>query len=57
MRTEYNFARATRGKYAKRVVMSRLVLLDDDVAARFSTARSVNEALRTVAINKRRKAG
>ena len=57
MRMEYNFAGATRGKYAKKVAMSRLIQLDDDVAAHFTSAKSVNAALRTLAANKRRKAG
>jgi hypothetical protein len=48
LRDEYDFSRGVRGKYAKRFAEgSNVVVLDPDVAKRFSDSESVNEALRT----------
>jgi hypothetical protein len=47
MRAEYDFRDGVRGKYAARVVAgTNLVLLDADVAAKFTNDRAVNRALR-----------
>ena len=47
-RDEYDFSRGERGKYANRFVEgSNVVVLDPDVAKRFSDSASVNEALRS----------
>lgn len=47
MRDHYDFSGGVRGKYAGRFSEgSTLVVLDPDVAAVFSDAASVNEALR-----------
>jgi hypothetical protein len=46
---EYDFRKGERGKYAKRYAMgTNVVVLDPDVAAVFSDAGSVNEALRVL---------
>lgn len=45
--TEYDFSGGARGKYAKRYAMgTNVVVLADDVARAFPTARAVNAALR-----------
>lgn len=50
MRSEYNFAGGSRGKYARRVAEgANVVLLDPDVARAFPDSKSVNTALRTLA--------
>jgi hypothetical protein len=47
MREEYDFSGGVRGKYADRFSEgSTIVVLEPDVAAVFSDADSVNEALR-----------
>jgi hypothetical protein len=47
MLPEYDLTGGIRGKYADRYCKgSNVVLLDPDVAARFPTSESVNEALR-----------
>jgi len=47
MRKEYDFSGGVRGKYADRFSEgSTIVVLEPDVAAVFSDADSVNEALR-----------
>ncbi|MFL6195616.1 MAG: hypothetical protein ACJ75H_15675 [Thermoanaerobaculia bacterium] len=47
MRDNYDFSQGVRGKYASRFAEgSRMVVLDPDVAAAFSDANAVNEALR-----------
>jgi hypothetical protein len=47
---EYDFSKGVRGKYAKRYREgTNLVRLDDDVAAMFPSAKSVNDALRALA--------
>ena len=49
MREEYDFSKGIRGKYARRFAKgSNVVVLDPDVAEIFSTAKSVNDALRTL---------
>lgn len=56
MREEYDFSKGIRGKYAKRFAKgSNIVVLDPDVAEIFSTAKSVNDALRTLAEIARKK--
>ena len=50
MRAEYDFSKAVRGKYQKRLPKggSNVVVLDADVAKAFPDSASVNEALRVV---------
>jgi hypothetical protein len=49
MRAEYDFSKGVRGKYAKRFAKgSNVVVLEPDVAERFKTSESVNEALRKI---------
>jgi hypothetical protein len=49
MLDEYDFRKGERGKYAKRYAAgTNVVVLDPDVAAVFSDAGSVNEALRVL---------
>lgn len=49
MREEYDFSEGVRGKYADRVGdVTKLVVLEPDVAREFPTAEAVNEALRSV---------
>lgn len=51
MRPEYDFSGGVRGKYADRDWQAtNLVLLDDDVAAVFPDAASVNTALRALIV-------
>ena len=48
MRAEYGFSGGVRGKYAARVPRgASVVVLDPDVARVFTTAKSVNSALRS----------
>ena len=50
MRDEYDFSTGVRGKYATQYAKgSNVVVLDPDVAKVFSDAKSVNDALRTLA--------
>ena len=49
MRAEYDFSKAVRGKYYKRVVASsNVIVLDPDVAESFRNSKVVNEALRNL---------
>ncbi len=50
MRPEYDFSRAVRGKYQKRLAKegSNVVVLEPDIAKAFPDSASVNEALRVV---------
>lgn len=50
MRAEYDFSKAVRGKYQRRLTKegSNIVILDADVAKAFPDSASVNEALRIV---------
>ena len=49
MLDEYDFSQGVRGKYAKRYAEgTNVIVLDPDVAAVFSDAASVNEALRVL---------
>ena len=49
MLDKYDFSQGERGKYAKRYAEgTNVVVLDPDVAAVFSDAASVNEALRAL---------
>jgi hypothetical protein len=58
MREEYDFSRGIRGKYAARFAeQSNVVVLDPDVAAEFTTADAVNDALRKVGEDRRRTGG
>ena len=50
MRSEYDFSKGVRGKYAARYAQgTNVVVLDPDVAKEFKTSAEVNEALRQVA--------
>lgn len=50
MRSEYDFSRGIRGKYASRYEEgSNVIILDPDVAKLFSDSKSVNDALRALA--------
>ncbi len=50
MLDEYDFSDGVRGKYAERYARgSNVVVLDPDVAAVFTDAASVNQALRALA--------
>lgn len=50
MRSEYDFSKGVRGKYAARYARgTNIVRLDPDVAAYFPDSNSVNDALRTIA--------
>lgn len=56
MRDEYDFSKGVRGKYATRYREgTNLVLLAPDVAREFPTAQAVNDALREVLAQRRRK--
>ena len=47
MRDEYDFSVGERGRYASRFAEgSNVVVLDPDVAERFSSTHAVNDALR-----------
>lgn len=50
MRAEYDFSKGARGKYAKRFLEGRnIILLDPDVAGLFPDSKTVNDALRALA--------
>jgi len=50
MRSEYDFSKGVRGKYAARFAAgANVVVLDPDVAEMFPTSSSVNDALRALA--------
>ena len=64
MRSEYDFAKGTRGKYAARYAKgSNVVILDPELAKLFPDSKAVNQALRALAdvadrqTKKRRKSG
>jgi hypothetical protein len=50
MRSEYDFTKAVRGKYHKRIVKegANVVVLEPDIAKAFPTSDAVNDALRVV---------
>ncbi len=49
MRAEYDFSKAVRGKYYKRLMSStNVIVLDPDVAENFKSSQAVNEALRNL---------
>lgn len=50
MRAEYDFSKAVRGKYVRRLKKegSNVAVLEPDVAKAFPTSAAVNEALRIV---------
>ena len=57
MRGEYDFSRGVRGKQAKHYASgSNVVVLEPDVARLFPTSRDANEALRTLASKRSRRA-
>jgi uncharacterized DUF497 family protein len=50
MRAEYDFSKGVRGKYAKRFLEGRnIILLDPNVAGLFPDSKTVNDALRALA--------
>jgi hypothetical protein len=50
MRTEYDFSRGVRGKYARRYAQgTNVVVLEPDVARVFRTPEAVNGSLRALA--------
>jgi hypothetical protein len=50
MRSEYDFSRGVRGKYARRYAQgTNVVVLDPDVARVFPSSESVNRSLRALA--------
>lgn len=57
MRSEYDFSKGVRGKYAKRYLEgTNVVVLEPDVAREFPDAATVNEALRKVLREKKKPA-
>jgi len=55
MRSEYDFSKGVRGKYAKRYAEgTNVVLLEPDVAKEFPDAAAVNEALRQILREKKK---
>lgn len=57
MREEYDFSKGVRGKYAERYAKgTNIVVLDDDVAAEFSSSDEVNDVLRRHIARRRQKA-
>jgi hypothetical protein len=64
MRSEYDFSKGTRGKYAARYAKgSNIVVLDPELAKLFPDSKAVNDALRALAdvadrqTRRRRKSG
>ncbi len=49
IKPEYDFSKATRGKYAERLRDTVMVVLDPDVARVFRSSQEVNNALRAAA--------
>lgn len=50
VRSEYDFSRGVRGKYARRFAQgTNLVLLESDVAKAFPSSEAVNKSLRALA--------
>jgi hypothetical protein len=50
MKAEYDFSNAVRGKHAARFAQgSNIVVIDPDVTEIFPDAKSVNDALRSIA--------
>ena len=50
MRSEYDFGKAVKGKYAHNYARgSNVILLDEDVAKVFKDSNTVNSALRGIA--------
>jgi len=55
MRSEYDFSKGVRGKYAQRYAEgTNVVLLEPDVAKEFPDAAAVNEALRRLLRDKKK---
>jgi len=49
MRSEYDFSKGVRGKYAKQYAEgTNVVILEPDIVREFPTAESVNQALRSL---------
>jgi hypothetical protein len=64
MRSEYDFSKGTRGKYAARYAKgSNIIVLDAELAKLFPDSKAVNDALRALAdvadrqTRRRRKSG
>jgi hypothetical protein len=64
MRSEYDFSKGTRGKYAARYAKgSNIIVLDPELAKLFPDSKAVNDALRALAdvadrqTRRRRKSG
>jgi hypothetical protein len=58
MQDEYDFSVEERGRYARSTPGTNVVILDPDVAAVFTTAKAVNDALRAfLASSKNRERG
>jgi hypothetical protein len=60
VRTEYDFSKGVRGKYARRYAQgSNVVVLEPDVAKVFTDSEAVNRSLRDLAgiVKSRRKRG
>jgi hypothetical protein len=50
LRTEYDFSRGVRGKYARRFAQgTNVVVLESDVAKVFPSSETVNSSLRALA--------
>jgi hypothetical protein len=50
MRSEYDFSKGTRGKYAARYAKgSNIIVLDPELAKLFPDSKAVNDALRALA--------
>jgi hypothetical protein len=56
MRSRYDFSAGVRGKYARRLAGSHIVVLDPDVAKVFPNSASVNKALRGLLRSKKKRA-
>ena len=50
MKSEYDFSKGTRGKYAERYARGcNVVVLDPEVTKEFPDSKSVNDALKSLA--------
>jgi len=56
MKSEYDFSKGVRGKYARRYAEgTNAVLIDPDLVRAFPTSESVNKALRSIVAARRRR--
>ena len=56
MLKEYDFSKGVRGKYAKRYhLSSNIIVLEPDVAQYFPNSESVNQALRTITLLRKKR--